>query len=201
VSTIVPAPAKRSAAQIVTPVLLLLGAMWALEILDWILPGNWDFYGIQSRSSGGLLGILAAPFLHQGFDHLLANTIPFLILGTLVSWRAQGKFWWVALVIIVVSGFGVWLLAPADVITIGASGMVFGFLGYLLAAGVLARHWTDVLIAVAVLLIYGSMLAGALPFGVPAGVSWLMHLTGALSGILAAFLFVPPRDAGAKAQA
>jgi membrane associated rhomboid family serine protease len=183
-----PAPAK-TPTQIVAPVLVLLAIMWVLEALDWLLPASLDSYGIASRSVDGLVGVGAAPFLHGGFDHLIANTVPFLILGIGVSWRAQRYFWPVVIVIAAVSGLGVWLLGPANVITIGASGVVFGFLGYLLIAGLLTRHWLDILVSVAVLLVYGSMLSGALPFGVPSGVSWLMHLTGAVGGALAALVF------------
>lgn len=182
-----------SIGRVVGPVLVLIAIMWVLEALDALLPGSLDTFGVQSRSADGLVGIAAAPFLHAGFDHLIANTVPFLVLGILVSWRSQPRFWPVVAVIAVVSGFGVWLLGPGNTVTIGASGLVFGFLGYLLAAGVLTRHWIDVLVAAVVLLGYGSLLTGALPFGVPAGVSWLMHLTGAAGGVLAAFLFARPQ--------
>lgn len=186
--------------QVVAPVLVLLAIMWILEALDWLLPGSLDYYGVESRSTDGLVGVVAAPFLHGGFDHLLANTVPFLILGVLVSWRSQRQFWWVVLVIVVGGGMGVWLLGPSNVITIGASGMVFGFLGYLLAAGIITRHWVDVLVSIVVLVAYGSLLSGALPFGVPEGVSWLMHLTGALAGVLAAILFAR-RSGGSRGGA
>jgi membrane associated rhomboid family serine protease len=179
-------------ARVFTPVLILLGVMWVLELADLILPADFDYWGIRSRDPEGLLGIPLAPFLHAGFDHLLANTLPFLILGTLVAWRVGGRFWSIAIVIILLGGLGVWLFGPGNVITIGASGLVFGFLGYLLAAGVLTRSWVDILVSLGVLFIYGSMLSGALPWAVPAGVSWLAHLTGALAGVGAAFMFAKP---------
>ena len=96
--------------------------------------------------------------------------------------------------IVVVGGLGVWLLGPGNTITIGASGVVFGFLTYLITAGVITRHWLDVGIALAVLLLYGGILVGALPFGASSGVSWLGHLTGGLAGVLAAFLFAHRPD-------
>ncbi len=174
--------------RVVMPVLVLLAVMWVLEFLDLILPLDLDYLGIHSRDASGLVGIPLAPFLHSGFEHLLANTLPFLILGTLVAWRAGGRFWSVAIIIILLGGVGVWLLGPGNAITIGASGLVFGFLGYLLARGALTRDWIDILVAAGVLLIYGSLLLGATPFGVPAGVSWLAHLTGFAAGIIAAFV-------------
>jgi membrane associated rhomboid family serine protease len=171
------------------PVVALLGAMWVLETLDAVLPGDLDRFGIESRDPDGLTGVAASPFLHADFAHLMANTVPFLVLGSIVALRNPQRFWLITATITVVGGLGVWLLGPANAITIGASGVVFGFLTYLIAAGVLTRHWLDVVIALGVLFVYGGILIGALPFGVTGGVSWLAHLTGALAGVLAAFLF------------
>lgn len=185
-----PVPTDRQSARtrVFFPVLVLLGVMWALEFIDLILPADLDYWGIHSRDPAGLMGIPLAPFLHGGFDHLLANTLPFLILGTLVAWRAGGAFWSVAIIIILLGGAGVWLFGPGNAITIGASGLVFGFLGYLLVLGVLTRSWVDILVSLGVLLIYGSLLLGATPFGVPAGVSWLAHLCGFGAGVVGAFV-------------
>jgi membrane associated rhomboid family serine protease len=173
---------------VVRPVLLLLALMWLLEIIDAVLPVAMDAWGIQGRTVSGLVGVPAAPLLHGGFGHLMANTVPFLVLGLLVAWRSRDLFWAVLAIIVVVGGIGVWLLTSPSTVTIGASGVVFGFAAYLVTAGVLTRHWLDVLIAVGVVLVYGTMVVGVLPFGVAAGVSWLGHLTGALGGVLAAVL-------------
>ena len=171
------------------PVVVLLSIMWLLEIMDAALPGDLDRFGIESREVDGLTGVAASPFLHADFAHLMANTVPFLILGSIVALRNPTRFWPIAITIMVVGGLGVWLLGPSNAITIGASGVVFGFLTYLITAGILTRHWLDVVIAVGVLLVYGGILVGALPFGVADGVSWLAHLTGAAAGVVAAFLF------------
>ena len=109
----------------------------------------------------------------------MANTVPFLILGSIVALRKPRRFWPIVITITVVGGFAVWLLGPTNTVTIGASGVVFGLLTYLITAGILTRHWLDVVIAVGVLFVYGGILIGALPFGVSSGVSWLAHLTGA----------------------
>lgn len=171
------------------PVVALVGAMWVVEILDLVLPGVWNEHGIVSRDLSGLLGIPLAPFLHDGLGHLVANTVPFLVLGLLVSWRAGRTFWPVLLTIVVVSGLGVWLVGPSNAPTVGASGVVFGFLTYLIVAGVVTKHFLDVLIGVLVLLVFGSLLWGVLPLVTPAQVSWQGHLFGALGGVLAALLF------------
>jgi membrane associated rhomboid family serine protease len=180
------------------PVFILVGVMWLLEILDWALPGDLDGYGIESRETDGLTGVVASPFLHADFAHLMANTIPFLILGGVVALRFPQRFWAITGTIVVGSGLGVWLLGPVNTITIGASGVVFGYLAFLLVAGLLTRHWIDVVIGLVVLFIYGGMLVGTLPFGVSQGVSWLAHLMGAIAGVLAAFWFArqpQPRQA------
>ena len=171
------------------PVLILLAAMWVLEVADAVLPAELDYLGIESREFSSLPDILLAPFLHAGFSHLIANTVPFLVLGSIVALRNPRHFWAIVILVTVLGGLGVWLFGPANAVTLGASGVVFGFLGYLLAAGIFTRHWVDVVIAGAVLLVYGSLLLGALPFTVPEGVSWLAHLTGFLAGIIAASTF------------
>lgn len=148
-----------------------------MRIIDAILPADLDQYGIESREADGLTGVVAAPFLHADFAHLMANTVPFLILGCLVALRF-GRFWAITATIAVGSGIGVWLVGPANTITVGASGVVFGYLTFLLAAGVLTRNWVDVLIGLGVLFLYGGLLVGALPFGVGPGVSWQARLIG-----------------------
>lgn len=186
-------PARRRTGGIggVALILILAGIMWFSEILDYALPVNLDLEGILPRSLNGLDGVLWAPFLHADFAHLMSNTVPFLVLGLLVAWRAGPSTWKILLTIAVLGGLAVWLLSPANVITIGASGLVFGLLGYLLAAGIISRHLVDSLVAVGVLLLYGSTLWSATPFGVGAGVSWLAHLGGFGAGIVSAMWFAP----------
>lgn len=181
-------------------ILVLVGIMWLSEVADYVLPVNADMYGILPRTLDGLDGILWAPFLHAGFGHLMSNTVPLLVLGLLVAWRAGRALWKVLVTIVVLGGFGVWLLSPPDVITIGASGLVFGLLGYLLAAGIISRHLVDILLAVGVLLVYGSTLWAATPFGVGAGVSWLAHLAGFAAGAVAALWFAPRPQPAAAAR-
>jgi membrane associated rhomboid family serine protease len=181
-----PPPVRTKPIGWLLPVLFLLALMWTAELADFVLPQQLDENGIVSRTTAGLPGILLAPFLHADFSHLIANTVPFLVLGSLVAWRARGDFWFVTLVIVVLGGLGVWLLGPGNVITIGASGIVFGFLAYLITAGILIRKWIDIAVGVIVLLVYGSQFWAALPFGVAPNVSWLAHLTGAIGGVAAA---------------
>lgn len=168
------------------PVLILLALMWIVELADFFLPQQLDQFGILSRSTNGLPGVALAPFLHTDFSHLLANTVPFLMLGSLVAVRSRGDFWLITSVIVILGGLGVWLFGPGYAITIGASGIVFGFLAYLITAGLLFRNWIDIAVGVIVLVVFGSQFWAALPFGVAQNVSWLAHFGGAIGGVTAA---------------
>lgn len=168
-------------------VLLLAALLWAIELLDVLKPGtSLDWYGIQPRTLIGLRNIVIAPFLHAGFGHLIANTLPLIALGVLVLARGPQDFASVSLVSLLVSGLGVWIFGGSNTIHLGASGVIFGYLGYLLAAGWWERSPRALLLAAAVLLVYGGMLPGVLPGR--EGISWLAHLFGLLGGILAARL-------------
>src|SRR5215208_5258157 len=165
---------------------------WVMELGDALIPGRWlDSHGIQPRTLSGLWGILLAPLLHGGFAHLIANTVPFLTLGFLVMLRGLGTFIGVSLLVIVLGGLGVWLLAPGNTIHIGASGLIFGYIGYLLARGYFERNFSSLGIAALVALLYGGALWGVLPGQL--GISWQGHLFGFLSGVTTAGL-LRPRD-------
>jgi len=169
--------------------LCIVGAtalLWAVEIADQVmLSGALDRFGVQPRSLAGLPGILASPFLHGGFGHLVANTVPFVLLGILVTSRKTMDFWVVAVASALVSGLGIWLTGAADSVHIGASGVVFGFLGFLMGRGVFERRVGTILLSLAVTFFFGGMLWGVLPFLQP-GVSWQGHLFGWLGGLLVA---------------
>jgi membrane associated rhomboid family serine protease len=161
-----------------------VAVLWLAEIVDASQGGSLDQYGIQPRTEEGLWGVLFAPLLHGGFDHLEANSVPLLVLGFLVATVSLARWLSVMAWAWLVSGLGVWLVAPDHSLTIGASGLVFGLLTYLLVAGFLERQPVRILVGVAVFLLYGGVLLGVLP-GTP-GVSWQGHLFGALGGLLAA---------------
>lgn len=146
------------------------------------------------------MGIVTMPFLHDGFGHLISNTIPFLVLGSIVAASGLDRFFTVAAIVTVTSGVGVWLLGPDGTVHIGASALVFGFLTYLLARGFFEHRVTYLLVGVVVLFLYGGVLWGLLP---RPGISWQGHLFGALGGLAAARLVHSPaatarRTAAAK---
>ncbi len=164
---------------------LVVAAMWAEELID-RLPGTpFDRWGIRPRSLRGIVGIPLAPFLHDGFRHLFANTIPFLLMGGAIASGGLARFVRVAVIVGLTSGMGVWLLARGGTVHLGASGLVFGFLTYLVARGVIARRATWLLGGLVVLLVYGGILWGLLP---RPGVSWTGHVFGAVGGVLAAWV-------------
>ncbi|WNZ21486.1 rhomboid family intramembrane serine protease [Leptolyngbya sp. NK1-12] len=169
-----------------------VGLMWALEILDLFLGGALDQFGIRPRSLIGLRGVLFAPFLHGNLLHLIANTVPFLILGWLVMLRRTSDFWPVTLIVMLVSGLGTWLFASPFTIHIGASGLVFGYLGFLLSRGYFERSFGSILMSLMVGILYGGMIWGVLPTRI--GISWQGHLFGFIGGIIAAWMLAKPRS-------
>jgi len=169
----------------------LLAVMWAVEVVDFVLPTPLDQFGIRPRSTRGLAGIVLSPFLHVGFGHLLSNSIPFLLLGGLVMTRGLKKFGLLSLWVILLGGAGVWLLGAGGTVHLGASLLIFGYLGFLLSRGIFERSVGGVLLSLALLVGYGGMLYGVLP-GQP-GISWLGHLCGFLAGLAGAWALAGQR--------
>lgn len=165
--------------------LALLAGLWLLELVDLLVGGALDGYGIEARELDGLPEIFTAPFLHAGFGHLLGNSVPFAVLGFLVLLGGTTRWLLSSLTSIVSSGLFAWLLTPAGTIVLGASGLVFGWLTHLVVRGVWSRRPAQVLVGLAVLLVYGGMIWGVLPGA--AGISWQAHLGGAVGGVLAAW--------------
>jgi membrane associated rhomboid family serine protease len=166
--------------------LLLLAGLWMLEFLDQLSGNDLDQFGIHAREIDGMPEIFTAPFLHAGWDHLASNSIPFYVLGFLVLLSGLARWLASSLIIIVISGMAAWFLTPANTIILGASGLIFGWLTYLLARGIWSRRPAQVVVAVLVLVVYGGLIWGIFPGG--AGVSWQAHLGGAIGGVVAAWL-------------
>jgi membrane associated rhomboid family serine protease len=167
--------------------------MWAVEVVDVVAGGRLDALGIEPRQVDGLTGLVAAPFLHDGFAHLIGNTIPFLVLGALIALAGLGRVLAVTAIVAVVGGFGTWLFGPAGTVHVGASGVVFGYAAYLVARGVFTRRAVEIGVGLVVLVIWGTTLLRGL---VPAdGISWQGHLFGALAGVVAARMLQRRRPA------
>ena len=166
-------------------ILGFLAVIWAVEILNGLLGHRLNTWGIRPRSELGLIGIPLSPILHGSYNHVLSNTIPFLVLGGLVALRGSQKLVGVSLFIIGAGGGAVWLLGRSA-IHVGASGLVFGYFGYLVAAGWYDRKLGSILAAIAVIFLYGGLVFGVLP--TQSFVSWEAHLFGLIAGVMAARL-------------
>lgn len=171
-----------------------LAILWGLEVLDTAMNGRLDGYGIRPRSLSGLEGIPFAPFLHAGFGHLFSNSLVFAVLGVVAyAAVALGRYLVVIAITALSSGLGAWLLGDPGTVVIGASGVIFGLLGFLLFRGVTERSPGAITVSIMMLLIYGGTIAGVLP-GAPY-VSWQSHLFGFIGGVGAAYLLRAPRSA------
>jgi membrane associated rhomboid family serine protease len=200
-STHIPArrPKKRSpwlvgGATIISFVALL----YIVELFDQLDGHRWDDNGIRPQETDGLWGILFAPLLHANWAHLAANTGPALVLGFLVALAGLSRFLWATAIIWIVGGFGTWLIgnmgSPCGKTDhIGASGLIFGWLTFLLVFGFFIRSGWQIFIGLLVLVVYGGVLWGAVPvLNVCGGVSWQGHLCGGIAGVLAAYLLSSP---------
>lgn len=178
--------------RLLRPLLVVVAIVWLLEIIDRLFfGGSLDHFGILPRHLIGLRGIFIAPFLHGGFGHLLANTVPFILLGFLIMLRHSRHILAITVTIVAISGLGTWLIAPANTVHIGASGIIFGYFAFLVVNAWYERSMPSMLVGILVIILYGGLLAGILPSG--NGVSWQGHLFGLLGGIVAAVNFSPRR--------
>jgi membrane associated rhomboid family serine protease len=139
------------------------GVLWVIAIVNAILGGSLAAFGIHPHTLVGLLEIPLAPFLHAGFFHLLANTIPFLVLGALTMGRKRMDFYVVSVVSAITAGLGAWFFGASGSVHLGASGVIFGYLGFLLARGIYERSAATIALSLFCGWIFGSMLWGVLP--------------------------------------
>ena len=159
-------------------VAVMLAIMWGEEIID-LLPGvSLDGWGIRPRRARGLLGIVFAPFLHTGFAHLVSNTIPFALLGGVIALSGTRPFIEITVAVGVISGLGVWIFGASNSVHLGASGLVFGYITYLVSRGVFAKRLLWILGGLVVAVVYGgSLVWGLLPNERMSCVAaaWLLH--------------------------
>jgi membrane associated rhomboid family serine protease len=162
----------------------LVTIMWAVELVNALDSYRLDADGIVPRSVSHLYGIAFAPFLHASFSHLLGNTIPFVILGFAIALAGARRLLLVSLIVLLVSGLGTWLTAPGGSVTVGASGIVFGYATYLISRGLFDRQILEIALGVLVALLFGgALISDLMPH---TGISWEAHLFGGIGGVLAA---------------
>jgi membrane associated rhomboid family serine protease len=169
----------------------IVALMWVVEVINSLDSNQLDNDGIYPRDLGRLWGIFTAPFLHLSFAHLISNTVPFVFMGLIIALRGAVRLAIVTLIVIVIGGLGTWLIAPAHSVTVGASGVVFGYAAYLLTRGLFDRSLLELLTGVVVGVVWGGALITSV---VPRyGVSWQGHVCGAVGGVVAAWLLARDR--------
>lgn len=172
----------------ITILLSLVVLLWVIEFIDRLVFGGaldlW--FGIHPRTLSGLWGVLFAPFLHGNFAHLFANTVPLVTLGWLVMLRRTSDWFVVSAIAALCSGLGTWLIGASGSTHIGASGVIFGYFGFLLLRGYFERSFVAIAFSLLVAVLYGSIIWGVLPNQL--GISWEGHLFGFLGGVASAWL-------------
>jgi membrane associated rhomboid family serine protease len=167
------------------PILGIIAALWVVEIVNLALGHGLTSWGILPRSFGGLVGIPLAPFIHASIWHAIANTVPLLVLGALTLSGGTKRFWETTIAITLLAGVLIWLFARGA-FHVGASGLVFGYFGALVARGVIERSIMAVLIALVTLVLYSGLLWGLLPLR--SYVSFESHLFGLVAGVAVVWL-------------
>ncbi|MDF0531007.1 rhomboid family intramembrane serine protease [Tsukamurella sp. 8F] len=177
-------------------IVLFVGALWLIELVDVADHHSLDRWGILPRTEEGLRGIAFAPLLHAGWDHLASNSVPALVLGFVGLLAGAARFLSATVFVWLFSGAGVWLTGQGHTVTIGLSGVIFGWMTYLVVRGFFNKSIVQILVGVVLLVLYGTMFLGVLP-GQP-GVSWQAHLFGAIGGVLAAAALGRPKHRTSK---
>jgi membrane associated rhomboid family serine protease len=175
--------------------LIVMGAflalIWILQVFNWADGYRLDSeFGILPEHVSKLPDILTAPFLHFSWQHIEGNSVPLFVLGVLAAYRSIGRFLLVSLIVAVTSGLAVWLFQSSNELTVGASGLIFGYFGYVLIRGFFDRNLIDIGVGLVAGVLYWTILEVAIP-GTP-GVSWIGHVGGLVGGVLAAWLLRTP---------
>ena len=166
--------------------------MWIVQLINSLDSYKLDQDGLYPHNVDRIWGIFTTPFLHASWSHLIGNTIPFVFMGVLIALAGPGRFAAVTLIVIVLGGLGTWLISPAGVPVVGASGVVFGYATFLLTRGFFNHSVVEILAGVVVGAVFGSaLLASLVPHG---NVSWQGHLCGGIAGVIAAWLLSRDRS-------
>jgi membrane associated rhomboid family serine protease len=184
-------PDRRAGIQLL---IAMVAVMWVVELVNSLDGYRLDSDGIWPHDAGRIWGIFTAPFLHASWAHLIGNTIPLVFIGLIIALEGVRRLAAVTLIVIVVGGLGTWLVSSSGTAVVGASGLVFGYAAYLLARGFFSRNLLELVAGAVVVAVWGATLLASL---VPHGhVSWQGHLSGAVAGILAAWMLSPDRRTG-----
>lgn len=175
-------------------VLTFVGIIWAVFVLDFVLPGELNRFGLVPRTVTGLPGVLTMPFLHSGWDHLVGNTVPLIVLLCLLAGSSANTYRIVPQLILF-GGALLWVLGRSQTIHVGASGLIYGLITFLIVSGFREGRIAALAVAIVVGILYGgTLLSGVLPFTTGTHISWDGHLAGAIAGVLVARSAVPSKS-------
>ena len=164
-----------------------MAVIWVIQIVNWAGHYRLDQeYGLIPLKVGRLPEILTSPFLHFSWQHIEGNSGPLFVFGFLAAYRGVVRFLWLTLLVALTSGFAVWFFQGTNTLGVGASGLIFGYFGYVVLRGIFDRHLVDTLIGVVMAASFAYLVTIALP-GTP-GVSWLAHMGGLVGGVVGAWL-------------
>jgi membrane associated rhomboid family serine protease len=177
---------------IITIILIFLVIIWSIWLIDNIFLHRFsNSFGVHPRSVSGLMGIITSPFLHGDFNHILNNSLGFILFAFLILLRDIKSFFIVSIIAMLFSGLGIWLIGGYHTNHIGASGLIFGYFGYCFSIGFFEKKFTTVLFSALIIIGYGSLFFGILPIN--QGVSWEGHLFGLMGGIFSAYFLAKTR--------
>ena len=166
---------------------ILLAIIWTVQIINWAVGYRLSAdLGIRTREVDSLPDILTAPFLHFGWSHIEANSGPLFIFGFLAAYRGVRKFLGVTALVVLMSGLGAWFTSAPDTVGAGASGVVFGYFGYIIVRGFFDGHRIDIAIGLVMALSFAYQFAVLVP---AEGVGWQAHLFGFIGGVLGGWIF------------
>ena len=173
----------------------VLAVIWIVQVVNWMDDYRLSVsYGIHARDVSDVTGILTAPFLHLSWAHIEGNSGPLFIFGFLAAYRGVARFAWVTAVVVVVSGLAAWFSEAPHTVGVGASGVVFGYFGYIMVRGFFDRHPIDMLIGAVMALCFAYQFTVLLPH---AGIGWQAHIGGLVGGVAAGWIFRDRRAARA----
>jgi membrane associated rhomboid family serine protease len=168
---------------------LFVVLLWLIYIIDVTFHLDLARFGTRPREVSGLIGILTTPLLHANYEHIMSNSVPLLVLGTMVAYfygKILGKL---ILMLYLLGGFWLWVLGTPDQIHIGASGLIYALVSFLFFSGIMSRHRGMMAVSLLTIFLYSSLALGIIPFLVAENISWQGHLAGSLAGIVSAFYF------------
>jgi membrane associated rhomboid family serine protease len=172
-----------------------LGVIWSVQIMNWALGYHLSHdFGVRARDVASLPDIFTSPLLHGSWEHIEGNSGPLFIFGFLAAYRGVKKFLALTVLIVILGGLGEWFASPSNTVTVGASGLVFGYLGYVIVRGIFDRHKIDIVVGLVMALCFAYQFTALLPAN---GISWQGHIAGLVSGVLGGWFFRDRRSVSA----